>query len=137
MHESPGVEGMPQSVKLARVLLWIEFALGVLGLVLVAIAVSQLADDAQLEVAGITGGIVWVLGYSFALVALVLASALALKSRKSWVRIAVLVLHGILLVLEVIGLFSGITLGVVARIAILAGIVVSLSREEARVWFDR
>ncbi|GII96623.1 hypothetical protein [Sinosporangium siamense] len=138
MHGTYDVKQMPRVVRIARKLLWVEFALATVALIMFGFIFGELSARPDGLEDGVYGGAMTVIIASGVYAAILLAAAVACHvSRKRWVRIAILIFHGLLLLVQGIGLLDSVNIGDLARVVLLAAVGVCLFHPEAREWFDR
>ncbi|MEU6716912.1 hypothetical protein ABZ897_36085 [Nonomuraea sp. NPDC046802] len=131
MSEAYGVEAMPLSVAIARICMWIQASLGLIGLFLLFVVLG----GAPLSV--VDGALVFTLLVSTA--AIVLPGFLAHRtaSRRGWVRVCGLVVEVLQIGVGIWALTGGVSVGRVLSV-VLAGIVVAqLCRPSSAMWFNR
>lgn len=123
-------ELMPQEVKTARLLMRVQAAVGLLGLVLYIGLVSTRADPR------------WLLllppGSILILAPLVLLVVLAAKcsSQKKWVRITAFATEGFVTLAGLFFLFAS-WLGALPGLILGGAVIFWLTRPTARAWFNR
>ncbi|GAA3669963.1 hypothetical protein GCM10022224_037680 [Nonomuraea antimicrobica] len=131
MSESYGVEVMPQSVLVARLCMWVQAVLGMVGLFLLFVLLGSAP-------VGAVGGVL-LAGLTVPLVMILLIGFLAMRvaSRRGWVRTCGIVIEFLLVLLGVWQLVDGAGFGNVLGV-LLAGVVFAqLCRAPAAAWFDR
>ncbi|MDF5755571.1 hypothetical protein [Spongiactinospora sp. TRM90649] len=130
MYESHRLDSAPQPVVIARRLMWGQVVLGVLGILIILLALANIGGGAMatatllLAVGIISTGV---------LVALILAC----KTRRKWVRIAIIVVEALLVLDRAIQLLTGPNIGTLLYLALSIPVIVLLARRDAAAWFDR
>jgi hypothetical protein len=132
MSEPYKPELMPQAVKTARLLMWIQVAIPLLGFVVLFI--FFLGGSTGIGGLGI---LPFVLILSLAITVLVGVLAASCTSRKRWVRITALVIESLMILEEGYGLVTGPSFNGLISLTLAVVVVVQLSRPVASAWFDR
>ncbi|TMR18637.1 hypothetical protein ETD86_21465 [Nonomuraea turkmeniaca] len=131
MSEPYSIEAMPQSVSVARVCMWIQTGLGLIGLLLLFILLGSAPSGA------IGGALLLALSIPLATILLIGFVASRIGSRRGWVRTAGLVIEFLLILLGIWEVFGGVSLGNVLGVLLAAAVFGQLCRSSSAMWFDR
>jgi hypothetical protein len=131
MSEPYSIEAMPQSVSVARICMWIQAVLGLVGLFLLFILLGSV------PVGAVGGALVLALSIPLAMILLIGFLAIRVPSRRGWVRAFGLVVEFLLVLLGIWELTDGVSFGNLLGV-LLAGVVFAqLCRSSSAMWFDR
>ncbi|WP_157547824.1 hypothetical protein [Nonomuraea candida] len=131
MSEPCRVEAMPRSVSVARICMWVQAVMGMVGLLLLFILLGSAPSG--------TVGVALLLVLAVPLAAIVTIGFLAslVRTRRAWVRVTGIVVEFLLVLLGLWQLPGGGSFGTVLGI-LLAGVAFAqLCRSSSARWFDR
>ncbi|SEG79026.1 hypothetical protein SAMN05444920_104663 [Nonomuraea solani] len=131
MSEPYGSEAMPPSVYVARVCMWIQAVLGMVGLLLLLILLGSV------PVGTVRGALLFALAVPLVTIVLIGFLAARLISRRGWVRVCGLVVELLLVLLGIWRVVNGVSFGNVLGVLLAALAFAQLCRASSARWFDR
>jgi hypothetical protein len=131
MSEPYSIEAIPQSVSVARICMWIQAGLGLVGLFLLFILLGSAPAGA------IGGALLLALSIPLATILLIGLLASRIGSRRGWVRTAGLVVEFLLILLGIWEVLDGASFGNVLGVLLAAVVFGQLCRSSSAMWFDR
>ncbi|MEV5888018.1 hypothetical protein [Nonomuraea fuscirosea] len=131
MSEPYAVEAMPRSVSVARICMWVQAVMGLVGLFLLFVLLGSVPAGPA------SGAVLVALAVPLLTILLIGFLALRIPTRRSWVRACGLVVEFLVTLLGLWQLVGSISLGNVLGV-LLAGVAFGqLCRSASATWFDR
>ncbi|MFI7707236.1 hypothetical protein [Nonomuraea sp. NPDC049480] len=131
MSEPYGIEAMPQSVSVARICMWIQAGMGLVGLLLLFILLGSAPAGA------VESALLIALAVPLATILLIGFLAMRITSRRGWVRTTGLVVEFLLVLLGILELLGDVSLGNVLGILLAAVVFGQLCKSSSATWFDQ
>ncbi|MEV0389947.1 hypothetical protein [Nonomuraea sp. NPDC050643] len=131
MSEPGGSEAMPRSVSVARICMWIQTVMGMVGLFLLFILLGSA------PVGVVRGALLFALAVPLVTISLIGFLATRIVSRRAWVRVFGLVVEFLLILLGIWRVTNGVSPGNVLGVILAAVAFAQLCGAPAARWFDR
>ncbi|MGW0806146.1 hypothetical protein [Nonomuraea sp. NPDC002799] len=131
MSEPYSMEAMPRSVTVARICMWIQTILGLVGLFLLFVLLGSA------PVSTVRGALLVALLVPLATILLLGFLASRMPTRRGWVRVCGLVVESALILLGIWELANGVTFGNVLGVLLSGAVFAQLCRSSSGTWFDR
>lgn len=126
-----GAEAMPASVSVARLGMWVQAVMGLVGVLLLFVLLGSAPPGA------VGAALLIALSVPLATILLIGFLALRIPSRRGWVRVTGIVVELLLVLLGLWQLTGAVSFGNVLGV-LLAGLVFAqLCRAPSATWFDR
>lgn len=131
MSEPYAVEAMPRAVSVARICMWVQAVMGLVGLFLLFVLLGSVSAGPA------SGAVLAALAVPLLTILLIGFLALRISTRRSWVRACGLVVEFLVTLLGLWQLLGSVSLGNVLGV-LLAGVAFGqLCRSPSATWFDR